>query len=267
MNVPGFFFSSLRELLYYRELIYFFVWRDIALRYKQTVIGVAWVILQPFIMMVVFSFLFGTVAKIATGNIPYPLFVYLGLLFWNLFSRSVTASSESIVANRNLIGKIYFPRLIFLISAIMVNLVDFIVAFTVFILLMLYYQFAPNFLGFFFLPFALCITLMFAAGIGAMLATLNVYYRDIRFIIPFALQVLLFLTPVVYPANFISEKYRLILQLNPMAAIIESVQGTLLGTSTVNVGFLGISVFVSILSFFIGLGYFMRSEKYFADIV
>ncbi|KKS41505.1 MAG: ABC-2 type transporter [Candidatus Gottesmanbacteria bacterium GW2011_GWB1_43_11] len=257
----------LQELWNQRELFYFLVWRDIALRYKQTIVGVVWVVLQPVAMTIVFTFLFGNIAKIPTGSIPYPLFVYPGLMFWNFFTRAVSASSESIVANRNLIEKVYFPRLVLPLAATIVNLVDFLVSFLVFTLLLVYFQFSPNLMGFLFLPLALVVLLIFTAGLGAFLASLNVFYRDIRFIIPFALQILLFLTPIVYPANLVGNKYTFFLKFNPLAAIIESAREAFFGSTFSYWPGFGLAALVSLVFFGLGIGVFLKSEKYFADIV
>ncbi len=253
------------DLWRYRELFYVLVWRDITTRYKQTTVGIAWAIIQPFITMIVFSFLFGTLVKIETGSIPYPIFVYTGLLFWTFFSRSITTASESIIANRNIVNNVYFPRLLLPIAASVVNLVDFFFSLFVLILLMVYFQFIPQLLGVFFIPVALMCILFLAVGIGSVIASLNVKYRDVRFIVPYALQVALLLTPVLYPLSLAEEKYTFLFFLNPMTNILETIRALLFGIEISIIIPMGLSLIGSIIIFFAGTTYFNQTEKYFSD--
>jgi lipopolysaccharide transport system permease protein len=257
---------NLREIWRYRELLYFFTWRDIKVRYKQTVIGVLWAVIQPFLTMVVFSVFFGRLAKIPSEGIPYPIFVYTGLLPWTYFSQSLTRSSESVVASANLIRKVYFPRLVTPISASLSALVDFFISFAILLALMLYYKFLPT-IGVFLFPVLVLLTFLCSTGIGFWLSALNVMYRDIRYAVPFVVNLGMFLTPVIYPVSIIPERYSWILYLNPMAGIIESFRATILGYKSIPVFGLIFSVGITLLCFVSGVFYFRRMEKTFADVV
>ena len=257
---------NIKELWLYRELFYIFVWRDIKVRYKQTAIGILWAILQPFLMMVIFSIFFGKLAQISSGNTPYPVFVFTGLLFWNYFSTSVTSASNVLVEQENMIKKIYFPRLILPISSSLTPIVDFCIAFIVLFGIMAYYQFVPNIIGLFAIPILLLMAFLSASGMGFFLSAINVKFRDVRYALPFFVQILMFLTPVIYPANIISPNYQWILALNPMTGIIESARALIFGTS-VNPQILIISFISAMIIFLFGLFYFRKTERFFADIV
>jgi lipopolysaccharide transport system permease protein len=257
---------NLREIWRYRELLYFFTWRDIKVRYKQTVIGVLWAVIQPFLTMVVFSVFFGRLAKIPSEGIPYPVFVYTGLLPWTYFSQSLSRSSESIVSSANLIRKVYFPRLVTPISASLSALVDFFISFAILLALMVYYKFLPT-TGVFLFPVLVLLTFLCSTGIGFWLSALNVMYRDIRYAVPFVVNLGMFLTPVIYPVSIIPERYSWILYLNPMAGIIESFRATILGYKSIPVFGLIFSVGITLLCFVSGVFYFRRMEKTFADVV
>ena len=257
---------NIKELWLYRELFYIFVWRDIKVRYKQTAIGILWAILQPFLMMVIFSIFFGKLAQISSGNTPYPVFVFTGLLFWNYFSTSVTSASNVLVEQENMIKKIYFPRLILPISSSLTPIVDFCIAFIVLFGIMTYYQFVPNIIGLFTIPILLLMAFLSASGMGFFLSAINVKFRDVRYALPFFVQILMFLTPVIYPANIISPNYQWILALNPMTGIIESARALIFGTS-VNPQILIISFISAMIIFLFGLFYFRKTERFFADIV
>src|SRR3989344_4756928 len=193
-----------KELWQYRGLFYFLAWRDVKVRYKQTVFGVGWAVLQPFIMMVVFSIIFGKIAKIPSDSIPYPVFVYTGLLLWNLFSSSLGGVSQSLVGNATIIQKVYVPKLIIAVSSVLVYLVDFFFASLVLMGIMIYYHFLPDLRGLLILPLVLFITIVSSLGLGLFLAALNVRYRDVRYVLPFFIQLLIFVTPVIYPISIIS---------------------------------------------------------------
>ena len=258
---------NLREIWDYRELFYFLAWRDIKVRYKQTAFGMAWAILQPFILMVVFSLFFGRVVGISSDGVPYPIFAYAGLLFWQFFSGALSRSSESFVASQGILQKIYFPRLILPLSTTIVSLVDFVMAAVVFAGLLVYYQFAPTLLGVLLVIPAVFITFLTAAGLGTILATLNVKYRDVGHALPFFIQLLLFLTPVIYPVSLVPESLRWLLRLNPMTGVIDSIRASFLGLGDVNWGSLGTALAISLSLFVIGYFYLKRFESEFADII
>jgi lipopolysaccharide transport system permease protein len=257
---------NLAEIWRYRELLYFFAWRDIKVRYKQTVMGVLWAVVQPVLTMIVFSVFFGKLANVPSEGIPYPIFVYAGLLPWTYFSQSLTRSSQSIVANAGLIRKVYFPRLIAPASASLSALVDFFVSFSVFLFLMIYYKFSPEKGIILFLPLVL-LTFLCSLGIGFWLSALNVMYRDIGYIIPFFISLGMFLTPVIYPVSILPEKYSWILYLNPTTGIIESFRSALLGYKPIPAFGLTLSFVITLLLFVSGMLFFRKMEKSFADVV
>lgn len=259
-------FFDLRELWQFRELFYTLVWRDIKVRYKQTTIGITWAMLQPFLMMVVFSVFFGRIVGIASEGIPYPIFAFTGLLFWNFFSSSLSASSGSLVANQTMIQKVYFPRIILPIAATGVFLVDFLFASIILVGLMVYYGFMTTFLGLVFVIPAILITFIASIGLGLVLASINVKYRDVRYVLPFFIQLLLFVTPVIYPPSVLG-KYEWLWFLNPMAGVIDSMRAGLLGVGSIDWQLLGVSFLTSILLLGAGLLIFNKTERYFADII
>ena len=257
---------SLKEIWQKRELFYFFIWRDLKVRYKQTAIGVLWAVFKPFITMVVFSIFFGGLAKMPSDGIPYPIFVYIGLLFWQFFSVSLSQASNSLVSNKEIITKVYFPRLILPISSIIINFVDFLIASGILVGLMFYYHYLPNLIGLLILPFLLLITFIAAMGLGLFLAAVNVKYRDIRYVLPFFIQMLLFVTPVIYPTSIL-QNHAWILALNPMTGVIKAARAGILGSASIDWMLLLISGITCLLLFVVGLVYFKKTEKYFADIV
>lgn len=258
---------NLKELWHYKELFYIFVWRDIKVRYKQTVIGIAWAILQPFLLMVVFSVFFGGLAKVPSDNYPYPIFVFTGLLFWNYFSTALSTASNSLTDNENIIKKIYFPRLVLPLSPTITPIIDFCIAFIILGGMLIYYHFTPSFLGIILLPILLIISFCSAAGLGLFLSAINARYRDIKYALPFFIQSLLFLTPVIYPTTIIGEKYRWLLALNPMTGVIETARAGILGNKPIDLQLLVISAIISIILFLFGIFYFRKTERTFADIV
>ncbi len=258
-----------KELRAYRELFFYFAWRDVKVRYKQTAIGASWAIFQPFITMVVFTLFFNRVAGIQTGSaaVPYAIFSFIGLLFWNYFSNALNRSANSLVDNQSVVTKVYFPRLIPPISSTIVSLIDFGFALIVYIGLMVYYHIAPTPLGLLlFLP-AVALTFVAATGPGLFLAALNVKYRDVKQILPFIIQTGLFLTPVIYPVTAVPQKYQWILYLNPMTGVINAMRASLLGLGTINWLLTGVSVLSAGLLFVFGLYYFKAKEREFADII
>ncbi|MCX6719382.1 MAG: ABC transporter permease [Candidatus Taylorbacteria bacterium] len=258
--------SDLKELWQYRELLYFFAWRDLKVRYKQTAIGAAWAIFQPFITMVIFSVLFGGLAKIPSDGVPYPIFVYVGLLFWQFFSSALGDTSNVLIANQAIITKVYFPRLILPISMVITKIVDFAIAGLILIGLMFYYGYMPNIVGILLFPVLLIISFMASVGGGLVLASINVKYRDVRYALPFFIQILMYITPVIYPAS-IAGKYSKLLALNPMTGVIQNARAALLGTAPINWMLLGISFLACLILLFIGVYVFKKVERYFADIV
>jgi len=256
-----------KELWSYRELFYFFAWRDIKIRYKQTIFEIAWAVMQPFIAMVVFTVVFGRLANMPSDNITYPIFVYAGLLLWNVFSSSLNDSSQSLIRNVNIITKVYVPRIIAPAASIIVSLVDFLFASLVFGGIMLYYGFIPHFQGLLFLPLLLLITIFTSLGLGWFFAAINVKYRDVRYALPFFIQLLIFVTPVIYPISIVPQKYQWFLALNPMTGVIETFKAGFLGTTLIDWPTLGISAVVSIIFLLFGLVYFLKTEKAFADVI
>ena len=258
--------KDIKELWQYRELLYFFTWRDLKVRYKQTFIGVAWAIFQPFITMVVFSIFFGGLAKIPSDGVPYPIFVYVGLLFWQFFSSALSDTSMTLISNQSIITKVYFPRLILPVSSVITKLVDFFIATLILISLMFYYGYMPHLSGLLILPLLLLITFMASIGLGLFLASINVKYRDVMYALPFFIQILLFLTPVIYPAS-IAGKYSFILALNPMMGVIQSARAALLGTAPINWLLINISLWGTLVLMIFGTYVFKKTERYFADII
>jgi len=258
---------NLRELWHFRDLLYFLSLRDIKVKYKQTALGAAWAILQPFLTMIVFSILFGKFAKVPSDGIPYPIFVYAGLLPWNYFSSALSSSGNSLVASSNLITKVYFPRLIIPASASLSGLLDFLIASMILIGMMFFYHFTPNILGIVMIPVLVFLTFMVAVGCGLWLSALNVEYRDFQYVIPFLVQIGMFATPVIYPVTLFPEKYRWLLSLNPMGGIIEAFRASTLGHQPINWNSLIISSAIGFTVFFTGMLYFRKVERSFADVI
>lgn len=258
---------GLKELWEFKELFYFFTWRDIKVKYKQTFLGVIWAILQPFMLMVVFTLFFGEALHVQTdSNIPYPIFVYSGLLLWNIFSSGLTNASNSMVSNAGIIKKIYFPRLIIPFSSILVALFDFLMALLVYIGLLLFYKHPVEIKILLFLPIGLLITIFTTFGIGTLLAALNVKYRDFRYVIPFLIQILFFLTPVLYPVSILKSSWvQNVLMFNPMAGAIELLRASVVH-APLNIQLVAISAITSMVLFIAGLFYFRKTEYYFADL-
>jgi lipopolysaccharide transport system permease protein len=258
---------KLGEVWAYRELLLFLTMRDIKVRYKQTVLGAAWAIIQPLMTMVVFSIFFGTLAEIPSDGIPYPIFSYAALVPWSLFAYGLTEASNSLVGSSNLIKKVYFPRLIIPLSSVMAGLIDFLLAFAVLILMMLAYGIVPT-LNILWLPLLVLLTLVTSLGVGMWLSALNVEFRDIRYIIPFLTQFWMFITPIAYPSSLIeNETLRALYGLNPMAGVVEGFRWALLGTDTAPGPVILVSASASVALLVSGMYYFRRMEKSFADVV
>ena len=257
---------GLQELWEYRELLYFLTWRDLAIRYKQTILGAAWAIIQPLFTMLIFSLFLGKLAKVPSDGIPYPIFTFSALVPWTFFANGLTQSTNSLVASANMIKKVYFPRLTIPIAPILSGLVDFVLAFGVLLVMMLFYgtKLTGNVLW---LPLFLLLALVTCLGAGIWLAALNVEYRDIRYIVPFLTQLWMYATPVVYPSSLLGEPWRTLYGLNPMAGVIEGFRWALLGSGTSPGGIIYISALATIILLVTGIIYFRRMEKRFADIV
>jgi lipopolysaccharide transport system permease protein len=262
----GFLRLDLKALWEYRELLYFLVWRDIKVRYKQTALGAAWAVLQPVMTMLVFSIFFGRLAKVPSDGVPYPVFAYVALLPWQLFAFALTESSNSLVASQNLITKVYFPRLVIPISSVLAGLVDFGISFVVLLGMMLYYGIVPA-PAVALLPLFLLLAVVTALSVGLWLSALNVKYRDVRYTIPFLTQFWMFATPVAYPSSLVPARWRPLYGLNPMAGVVEGFRWALLGKSHAPGPLLWVSIAAVLVLFVLGLRYFRKTESTFADVV
>jgi len=257
---------GLRDLWRYRELLFFLAWRDVKVRYKQTLLGAAWAVLQPFLTMVVFSIFFGQLAELPSDDLPYPLFTYAGLLPWQLFAYALTESSNSLVNNQRLIAKVYFPRLVVPISAALPGLVDFAISFLVLLGMMLFYG-TPLTARILFLPFLILLTLVSALALGLWLAALNVQYRDVRYIIPFIVQLGFFLTPIAYSASLVPASLQPLYALNPMVGVVTGFRWALLGSEAPAGMLILVSTVVALLLLAGGLLFFRHMEDTFADLL
>jgi len=257
---------KLGELWEYKELLYFLAWRDIKVRYKQTVLGAAWAIVQPFFTMVVFSLFFGKLAKVPSDGIPYPIFAYAALVPWTFFANGLNQSSNSLVGSANLIKKVYFPRLVVPIASVISGVFDFILAFLVLLGMMLYYAIFPK-ANIVWLPFLLLLTLTTSLGVGLCLSALNVQFRDVRYTVPFLTQFWLFATPIAYPSSLLSQPWRTLYGINPMVGVVEGFRWALLGTDTAPGAIVLVSSLVALALLVGGAFYFRRLEKSFADVI
>jgi len=257
---------NLRELFSFRELFYVFSWRDLKVRYKQTVLGAIWAILQPLFQTFIFTLFFGKIAMIPSGNLPYSLFVLIGLVFWGFFSNALTQSTNSLIENEGILKKVYFPRLILPLSKVVTTFVDFLISFILLIVVSFYLGYHPNPLVFFIVPIGVIITAVGASGAGLLLSAFNVKYRDVRHVLPFFIQMIIFLTPVIYPTTIMRPSFRSLMALNPMTGIIDATRVVFSGGTNVSWNILGISALSSLVIFFVGLYYFRSTERFFADI-
>jgi lipopolysaccharide transport system permease protein len=254
-----------RELWEYRDLFYFLVWRDIKALYKQTVLGFTWAIIQPLFSMIVFSIVFGKMAKVSSDNVPYPIFNYTALLPWTYFAASLSGSTQSLIQSANMITKVYFPRLIIPMTPILAKLVDFTIAFTILFALMVYYRTWPT-IYIFFLPYLILLMILTATGIGMWLSALALQYRDIRHATPFLVQLLMYAAPVVWPASLVPESYRLLYGLYPMVGVIEGFRSALLGTRPMPWDFILMGTLSALTIAYTGALYFRHRERIFADV-
>lgn len=258
---------NLRDLWVYRELVFFMVWRDLKVRYKQTMLGAAWAIIQPVMTMLVFNFIFGRVAKVPSDGIPYPIFSYTALLPWGLFVAALNQASRSLTSNQNMITKIYFPRLVLPLSSILGGLVDFAIAFVILIGMMIYYRVTPSWNALWALPLFLLLSLVTALGVALWLSAINVQYRDVNYALPFLTQFWLFITPVAYSSKIISANWQLIYSLNPMAGVVNGFRWALLNAGNGPDAAVWVSAGISLLILVSGLFYFRNMERTFADMI
>ena len=257
---------NLRDLWEYRELLYFLTWRDIKVRYKQTALGAAWAVIQPFFTMVVFSLFFGRLAKIPSDGIPYPIFSYAALVPWTFFAQGLNQSSNSLVGSAHLISKVYFPRLIVPISSVLAGLIDFGIAFVVLVIMIVFYGIYPT-AAVIYLPVLLLLAFVTALGVGMWLSAINVKYRDVRYTVGFITQFWLFATPIAYPSSLLSEPWRTLYAINPMVGVVEGFRWALLGTQTAPGPMVAVSSLVAVALLVSGAFNFRRMERSFADIV
>ncbi len=254
------------DLWKYRELFLFLSLRDILVRYKQTIIGLIWSIIRPLITMIIFTVVFGKLAKFPSGDIPYPIFVFSALLGWLFFANSLNDVSNSLIANSNIISKIYFPRIIIPTSSVIVNFIDFSISLIILLILFIIYGFTPK-LTILFLPFFVLMTFSLSLGIGLVMSSLNVKYRDFRYVVPFLIQIGLYISPVGFTSSIVPEKFRILYSLNPMVGVIEGYRYSLTGVNNINIHGLIISVVMTLLFLIIGITYFRKTEKKFADVI
>lgn len=262
----GWSWPRFRELWEHRELLYFFAWRDIKVRYKQTVMGASWAIIQPFFTMVIFSLFFGRLAGVPSDGLPYPIFSYAALVPWSFFANALTQASNSLVLSANMVKKIYFPRLALPFATVLAGGVDFALAFVVLLGMMLYYGLAPT-VNVVWLPFFLLLAIVTSLGVSLWLSAMNVQFRDVRYTVPFLTQAWLFMTPIAYPSSLLDEPWRTVYGLNPMAGVVAGFRWALLGTETPPGLMTAVSALVALLLFVTGALYFRRMEQSFADVL
>ena len=258
---------NLKEVWRYRELAIVFAIRDLKVRYRQTMVGVAWAFIQPVTTIVLFNFVFGNLAKIPSEGVPYALFSFIGVNLWGYFSNSLTNASNAVIGNEGIIKKIYFPRLILPLSSAITPLADMAIAYLIFIGMMIFLNFMPNIWGFFILPVLVIATFLASTGIGLIFASLNLKYRDVRYAMPFMIQVMMYATPVIYPSSLLSEKFEWVLKLNPMTGIIETGRAAILNTKPIDWDGLLIAIVISTALFLIGVWRFRKTEQFFADVI
>ena len=258
---------NLRDLWTYRELIYFMIWRDLKVRYKQTLLGAAWAVIQPLMTMLVFTFLFSNVAKMPSDNIPYPIFSYTALLPWGLFTTALNNASRSLTSNTNMVTKVYFPKLILPMASVLAGLVDFAIAFVILFGLMFFYHVTPSWTALWAVPVFLLLSVITALGVALWLSAVNVQYRDVGYALPFLTQFWMFLTPVAYSSSVISQKWQIVYALNPMAGVVNGFRWALLGSGNPPDVLVAISAGIALVVLFTGLIYFRNMERTFADTI
>lgn len=256
-----------RDLWQYRELFYFLVWRDVLVRYKQTVIGIAWSVIRPFLTMLIFTFVFGRLVNLSSGGVPYPILVFTALLPWQFFANSLASISTSIVSNSNLISKIFFPRLIVPVSSVVVNLIDFVISFFILVGLMVWYRYVPD-IRILLLPLFLVLAFFASIGFGLLIAALNVKYRDFNHVVPFIIQLGLYVSPVGFSSNIVPGQWRLLYSLNPMVGVIDGFRWAIVGKGeTLYPAGIVLSIALTLVLVVVGIKYFRKTEKTFADII
>ncbi len=258
---------DITEIWNFRELLYIFAWRDIKVRYKQTILGILWVIFQPLVTMVIFTFFFGKMAKIPSGELPYSLFVLCGLIYWNFFSGSLSHASDSLVANEGIIKKVYFPKILLPLSAVITGFADFFINLILLFIFAMFLGITVHPIGLIIFPLAIFLTVISSMGLGLMLSSFNVKYRDVRYILPFFIQILLFVTPIIYPLSIVSPTNRIIMAINPMTSVVEAARFAFSPTYMLKGELIIVSLISSIIIFILGLLYFRKTEDFFADIV
>ena len=263
----GFAALNLGDLWHYRELIVFMIWRDIKVRYKQTLLGALWAVIQPLMTMLVFNFLFNNVAKVSSDGIPYPIFSFTALLPWGLFTTALNTASRSLTSNHNMITKTYFPRLVLPIASVLGGLVDFAIAFAILFVMMLYYHVTPSLTALWAVPVFILLSIITALGVALWLSAINVQYRDVGYALPFITQFWLFITPVAYSSKVISDKWQFIYALNPMAGVVNGFRWALLGSGNAPDMLVAISTCIALVILFTGLIYFRNMERTFADTI
>ncbi|HSB11835.1 MAG TPA: ABC transporter permease [Blastocatellia bacterium] len=256
---------NLRDLWACRELLYFLMWRDIKVRYKQTILGAAWAIIQPLATMIIFTYFFGMLARVPTEGVPAPIFFYTGLLLWTFFSNGVSSGANSLIGNSNLITKVYFPRLIIPAAAVGAGLLDFAIASVLLIPLLVYYGFAVTWSYLLILPLIL-LTTLFALGVGIWFSALNVKYRDVRYALPFVIQIWMFVSPIIYPSSMVPDEWRWVYALNPLVGIVEAFRGVFFGRAF-SIGVLGYSCAVALVMLVYASYMFRRMERSFAEVI
>jgi len=258
---------NLRDLWAYRELIFFMIWRDLKVRYKQTLLGAAWAVIQPVLTMLVFNFLFNTVAGLSSDGVPYPIFSYTALLPWGLFSAALNSASRSLTSNQSMITKVYFPKLILPLASVLAGLVDFAIAFVLLGGMMVYYKVSPGWHALWALPLFTLLAIITALGVALWLSAINVQYRDVGYALPFISQFWMFLTPIAYSSSVVSEKWQVIYALNPMAGVVNGFRWALLGSGNPPDVLVAISAGIALVVLFTGLIYFRNMERTFADTI
>ena len=257
---------NLKEVWAYRELLFLLAWRDVSVRYKQSLVGIGWAVIQPLMTMLIFTIIFGHFAKLPSDGIPYPLFTYCALLPWNYFARSLGDSSDSLVGSSNLVTKVYFPRLILPLSKVFAGLIDFALAFVILVGMMIWYRVTPTY-GIMLLPVLMLIAMLSALGAGLWLTALNVKYRDVKFVVPFLIQFWMYASPVAYATSIVPQKWLWLYGLNPMVGVIEGFRWALLGKAAPNIEIMAISLSILVVILVSGLFYFKKVEQFFADII
>ncbi|HSW90186.1 MAG TPA: ABC transporter permease [Patescibacteria group bacterium] len=265
--IPKWYLVDFAEIWKFRELFGIFVWRDFKVRYKQTLVGIGWVVFQPLASTGIFTVFFGNFAKIPSQDLPYPVFVLLGLIFWGFFSTALSHASSSFIENDALVRKVYFPRELLPLSTVAIAFIDFLVSFVLFLPIMLIYRVMPNLLFFAMVLLGLVIAAVSSAGLGLLLASINIKYRDVRYITPFFLQLMIFVTPVIYPLSIVRPSFQFLLALNPMTGVIDSLRTSLAHATIVHPEALIISAISACVLFLVGMTVFRKTERFFADII